>query len=75
MKTLIAGMVCAFAAVVALAVPPAVTTNEISIDTIVDPTPVSPSPITLDTTVTASFYGVLDDAFSTAKPGMCIIIN
>jgi len=75
MKTLIAGMVCAFAAVVALAVPSAVTTNEISIDTIVDAVPVSPSPITLDTTVTASFYGIIDDVFSTVKPGLCIIIN
>ena len=75
MKTTIAGVVCAFAAAVALAVPTAVTTNEISIDTIVDADPVSPSPITLDTTVTASYYGILDDVFSTVKPGLCIIVN
>ena len=75
MKTTIAGVVCAFAAAVALAVPTAVTTNEIALDTILDAAPVASNPITLDTTVTASFYGTLDSEFKSVKPGLYIICN
>jgi len=75
MKTLIAAASCAFAAAAVLAVPSAVTTNEIALDTVLDAAPVYSVNVTLDTTVTASFYGTLDSEFKSVKPGLYIICN
>ena len=75
MRRLLFCAVCAAVMMPVPAAPDPVTTNEISLDTVLDASPVASSASALDTSRTHTYDWVLDQVFSTYRPGLQLIFK